>query len=103
VKLLVRLGYYEAVAHRHQSALGLTMPAYRWRRRVLGPDPDTLARASNLAANLNTLGDRAGASDLHEATHNTLLRMLGGDDPSTLTARTTSPSRCCLGDLRGRL
>jgi tetratricopeptide (TPR) repeat protein len=102
-KLLVRLGFYEAIAERYRTSLDLNTRAYRWRNRVLGAGhPDTLASANNLATTLHALGDHAGARELHQVTHHALQRMLGEDHPDTLiSAHNLAITLHALGDHAG--
>ena len=71
----------------HQAARDLDEDTLARRRRVLGEDhPDTLASASNLAADLANLGEHQAARDLDEDTLARRRRVLGEDHPDTLAS-----------------
>jgi uncharacterized protein (DUF2267 family) len=71
----------------HQRARELNQDTLTRLRRVLGPDhPDTLAAASNLAADLRALGEHQRARELNQDTLTRLRRVLGPDHPDTLAA-----------------
>ena len=71
----------------HEQARALDEDTLTRRRRVLGDDhPDTLASASNLAADLRALGEHEQARALDEDTLARRRRVLGDDHPDTLTS-----------------
>jgi hypothetical protein len=71
----------------HQRAHELDQDTLTRRRRLLGPDDlDTLAAASNLAADLRALGEHQRARELNQDTLTRLRRVLGPDHPDTLAA-----------------
>jgi tetratricopeptide (TPR) repeat protein len=82
--LLDRAALYQQTRGNARVALALFQRAYILDRDRLGVDhPDTLASASNLAADLHALGEYQQARTLNEDTLTRYRRVLGEDHPST--------------------
>jgi hypothetical protein len=102
-ELLIAATRYLYVSGQNATGRQLAAAAFgRWTRILGAEHPDTLRAAHSLAVCLWSLGDLAGARELHEEVCHARRRVLGHDHPETLrSADSLAVDLWSLGDLSG--